>query len=75
MFGRGIAGVAVATATTLSLAEPLTAATLGVVVLDEQLPAAAVAGMVLVFAGLAVLAARAMCPSSDQRKDLSVPAR
>jgi DME family drug/metabolite transporter len=58
LFGRGIAGVAVATATTLSLAEPLTAATLGVVVLDEQLTGAAVAGMVLVFAGLAVLAVR-----------------
>lgn len=58
LFGRGIAGVAVATATTLSLAEPLTAATLGVVVLDERLTAAAVVGMVLVFAGLAVLALR-----------------
>jgi DME family drug/metabolite transporter len=58
LFGRGIAGVAVATATTLSLAEPLTAATLGVVVLDEQLTRAAVVGMVLVFAGLAVLAVR-----------------
>ena len=58
LFGRGIAGVAVATATTLSLAEPLTAATLGVVVLDEQLTGAALAGMALVFAGLAVLALR-----------------
>jgi drug/metabolite transporter, DME family len=56
LFGRGIAGVTVATATTLSLAEPLTAATLGVVVLDEQLTGAAVAGMALVFAGLAALA-------------------
>lgn len=58
LFGRGIAGVAVATATTLSLAEPLTAATLGVVVLDERLTAAALAGMLLVFAGLAALAAK-----------------
>jgi DME family drug/metabolite transporter len=56
LFGRGIAGVAVATATTLALAEPLTAATLGVVVLDEQLTGPAVAGMALVFAGLAALA-------------------
>jgi DME family drug/metabolite transporter len=56
LFGRGIAGVAVSTATTLSLAEPLTAATLGVVVLDEHLTGAAVAGMALVFAGLAALA-------------------
>ena len=58
LFGRGIAGVTVAAATTLSLAEPLTAATLGVVVLDEHLTGVAVAGMVLVFAGLAVLAVR-----------------
>jgi DME family drug/metabolite transporter len=56
LFGRGIAVVAVATATTLSLAEPLTAATLGVVVLDEHLTGAALAGMALVFAGLAALA-------------------
>lgn len=56
LFGRGIAGVAVATATTLSLAEPLTAATLGIVVLDEDITGIAVAGMVLVFAGLAALA-------------------
>jgi len=59
LFGRGIAGVTVAAATTLSLAEPLTAATLGVVVLDERLTGAAVAGMALVFAGLVVLAATA----------------
>lgn len=56
LFGRGIAGVTVATATTLSLSEPLTAATLGIVVLDEQLTGAAIIGMILVFAGLAALA-------------------
>src|SRR3546814_4197944 len=37
LFGRGIAGVAVATATTLSLAEPATATVLGVTLLDEQM--------------------------------------
>jgi DME family drug/metabolite transporter len=58
LFGRGIAGVAVATATTLSLAEPLTASILGVTVLDEELTAQILAGMALVFAGLAVLAVR-----------------
>jgi DME family drug/metabolite transporter len=56
LFGRGIAGVAVATATTLSLSEPLTASILGVVVLDEELTAQTLAGMLLVFAGLVVLA-------------------
>jgi DME family drug/metabolite transporter len=59
LFGRGIAGVTVATATTLSLSEPLTAATLGIVVLDERLTGAAVAGMVLVFGGLLALAVTA----------------
>ncbi len=56
LFGRGIAGVTVATATTLSLAEPLTATILGVTILDEHLTGPAVAGMALVFAGLAALA-------------------
>lgn len=64
LFGRGIAGVAVATATTLSLAEPLTAATLGILVLDEALTGQVFAGMVLVFGGLAVLAVR---PTSRRR--------
>ena len=64
LFGRGISGVAVATATTLSLAEPLTAATLGIVVLDEALTGQVLAGMALVFAGLAVLALR---PSTRRR--------
>jgi DME family drug/metabolite transporter len=59
LFGRGIAGVAVATATTLSLAEPLTAATLGIVVLDEELTLAVFAGMALVFSGLLALAVTA----------------
>ncbi len=58
LFGRGIAGVAVATATTLSLSEPLTASILGVMVLDEEMTAQTLAGMLLVFAGLAVLALR-----------------
>lgn len=55
LFGRGIAGVAVATATTLTLAEPLTAATLGFTVLDEDVSTTALAGMLLVLAGLGVL--------------------
>ncbi|MGV3758127.1 MAG: EamA family transporter, partial [Actinomycetota bacterium] len=64
LFGRGISGVAVATATTLTLAEPLTAATLGIVVLDEAVTGQVLAGMALVFAGLAVLALR---PSTRRR--------
>ena len=55
LFGRGLSTIAVATAVTLTLAEPLTAATLGVVILDERLTMAALAGVGLLFAGLALL--------------------
>lgn len=55
LFGRGIAGVAVATATTLTLAEPLTAAVLGFTVLDEDVSPPALLGMLLVLAGLAAM--------------------
>lgn len=58
LFGRGISGVPVATATTLSLAEPLTAATLGALVLQEDITGQTLAGMAFVFAGLAALAVR-----------------
>lgn len=63
LFGRGIAGVAVATATTLTLAEPLTAATLGFTVLDEDVSATALAGMLLVLAGLGVLTLARRAPA------------
>src|SRR3546814_18170196 len=43
LFGRGIAGVAVATATTLSLAEPAPATVLGVNLQDEQMTGEAAA--------------------------------
>ncbi len=55
LFGRGIAVVAVATATTLSLADPLTASVLGVVVLHEDLTRSHLAGMALVLAGMGAL--------------------
>jgi DME family drug/metabolite transporter len=63
LFGRGIAGVAVATATTLTLAEPLTAATLGFTVLDEEVSGTAFLGMLLVLAGLAALTLGARSPT------------
>lgn len=56
LFGRGIPGVTVATATTLSLAEPLTAGLLAIVLLDEQLTPAAAGGTLLVLGGLGALA-------------------
>lgn len=56
LFGRGLATVSAASATTLTLAEPLTAAVLGVTVLGERLGPAGFGGAVLVFAGLLLLA-------------------
>ncbi len=58
LFARGLMHVPVATAVTLSLAEPMTAATLGLLVLGEQLDAQAFFGIALIFSGLAVLTLR-----------------
>ena len=55
LFGRGLARVPAATAATLSLAEPATAALLGLTLLGERLPPPALAGLVLLAAGLALL--------------------
>lgn len=55
LFVRGLQRVPVATAVTLSLAEPMTAATLGILVLGEQLNFQAFLGIGLIFAGLVVL--------------------
>lgn len=56
LFGRGLAGVGVAVAGTLTLAEPATATTLGIVVLGERPGPVTVVGLGLVAAGLVVLA-------------------
>ncbi len=58
LFARGLLGMPVAVAVTLSLAEPLTASILGVVVLGEQLTSSALLGMGLLFSGLALLSVR-----------------
>ena len=55
LFVRGLMQVPTATAVTLSLAEPLTAGALGVLLLGEQLTSAAVLGIGLLFSGLALL--------------------
>jgi DME family drug/metabolite transporter len=57
-FARGLLTVPVASAVTLSLAEPMTAATLGIVVLGEQLSSQAFWGIALIFTGLVVLILR-----------------
>lgn len=56
LFGRGLQGTPVTTAATLSLAEPLTAASLGLLLLGERLTALGLAGAGLLFAGLVLLA-------------------
>lgn len=55
LFARGLKTVPVATAVTLSLAEPLTAGALGVVLLGERLSTSAMLGIGLLFSGLALL--------------------
>jgi DME family drug/metabolite transporter len=58
LFARGLQSVQVSTAVTLSLAEPMTAATLGIVVLGELLNVQAFSGICLILAGLMVLVIR-----------------
>ena len=55
LFARGLEAVPVATAVTLGLAEPFTAATLGVVLLAERLTGSVMLGAGLILAGLVVL--------------------
>jgi drug/metabolite transporter, DME family len=55
LFARGLERVPVASAVTLSLAEPMTAAVLGVVVVGERLTGSAWIGVLLILSGLLVL--------------------
>lgn len=56
LFTWGLQRLTAATAATLTLAEPLTAGLLGVLLLGEQLSPAAVAGLAVLTAGLVLLA-------------------
>ena len=55
LFTRGLQGVRAPTAVTLSMAEPVTASLLGVFLLGEQLSVSALAGILIVFSGLAIV--------------------
>lgn len=55
LFARGLQLVPVSTAVTLSLAEPLVAGLLGLLLLKEQLNPLSFVGIALIFSGLAVL--------------------
>lgn len=56
MFARGLQSVSAAETATLTLAEPLTAAALGVTILGERPAPIAIAGATLILAGLTLLA-------------------
>lgn len=55
LFAAGLAGLPASTVATLSLAEPLTAAALGISVLGERPTAVALAGAALILLGLIIL--------------------
>lgn len=55
LFGWGLARIDATTAATLTLAEPLGATLLGLLLLHEQLTAGALLGLVIIAAGLALL--------------------
>lgn len=70
LFTRGVRDTPVATATLLSLAEPVTAVVLGVTVVGEALTAASSAGVALLLVGVTVAAldrrpARGAAPPTD----------
>jgi DME family drug/metabolite transporter len=56
LFGYGLAGLTPATVSTLTLAEPLTAGILGVALLGEALTPGALLGLIVLAAGIVVLA-------------------
>lgn len=56
LFGAGLRRVSPATVSTLTLAEPLGATLLGLLVLHEELSTASIAGLVVIAAGLALVA-------------------
>jgi drug/metabolite transporter, DME family len=64
LFAAGLRTVAASTASTIALAEPVVAAVLGVVVLDEQLAATGWVGAGLVLVALALASRRPAAPSA-----------
>ncbi|WP_046529584.1 DMT family transporter [Cellulomonas sp. FA1] len=69
LFGYGLARLGAPTAATLTLAEPLTATVLGLAVLGERIPPVGALGLVVLAAGLGVLALGARA-----RRPVEVPA-
>jgi drug/metabolite transporter, DME family len=73
LFARGLRHLPADEVATLTLAEPVTAALLGAVVLGERPGAVAIAGIVTIMAGLAVLAAPRR-PAAGRAAPVEVPA-
>lgn len=65
LFVRGLSVLPVGPTVTLSLAEPLTAAALGIIVLGERLGPAAVMGALLLLAGLAIIGLQPSRPATE----------
>lgn len=72
LFGLGLDGLAPATVSTLTLAEPLTAGILGVALLGESLSTGAVAGLIVLAAGILVLAASGPRRTAGAVPDLTI---
>ena len=73
LFTRGVRHTPVATATLLSLAEPVTAVVLGVTIVGEDLTAAAVIGIALLLVGVTIAATvRAPKPRAGTATDVPV---
>ncbi|TYO99026.1 DME family drug/metabolite transporter [Geothermobacter ehrlichii] len=70
LFARGLRTVPVATAVTLSLAEPMTASLLGIFVLGEVLTLRAFSGIGLIFSGLMILALPAGLAARAKRRNI-----
>jgi len=66
LFTWGLSGLTAATAATLTLGEPLTASILGITVLGERLSTLAILGLVVLVAGLALLAWGSRAPRDPQ---------
>ena len=73
LFGRGLRMIPVASAVTVSLAEPLTAGLLGVLLLGEKLTPAAGAGIVLIFSGLLILSSQPSPAQLNPDQSLAPP--
>lgn len=65
LYARGLIGLTAATVSTLTLAEPLTATLLGILILNEQLSGSAVIGIIVLALGLVLLVLPRRAPAKS----------